>query len=685
MNGKKVYIFILCFGCLLTRIEAQSSEEEIFENFKKGVFAQEKGDFQSALSCYENIKDNELYIFPFVRLRIAQCKDALNQTDEAICILKDLISKDEKESAWRLSVNYHLAKYYEKQGNDNLACEYYRKIYSTAFLPWWLVAYLTDCGTFLVSTDKFQKEGADCLRKVVNYGGYNLYRKNALLSLCLSSKDDDKIFAFRYLLKSGYLSEAWFILYNNVQSEFLTYVGPSNAVEKWKIFEDAGKGFVSLVKQNKQIEYVSLLYEYALRCSISSAKYRLANTIFDLMNDDFPVNFDPGEYLYWAGQKAEKGKSEEHVILYYNLLLDRFSEHKKVPDTLFLLGFWFYNKGEWEKAQKHFENLEKNYPQSSYYPRAMYLLSSIFEKKGEKSKAQAYCQKAIQGNLGDYYVHCSAEKLMKGFHVSDEKIKIVSLKHLPVSALVKTNLLTIDENKIKQQIGTDTELRWLFYFSQLGTEEKEWIAYYICNQIQTGKRDKKDLILLSHAGPSQVVWDYIYSIYSQEFASIREEYKNQIFFPLPYYKSIVEWAKKMAIDPYLMWAIMKQESSYRTSVISTSNARGLLQLIPSTAEWIVKKDSRLKEIDPLLWKYPEYNIALGTAYFRYLLDRFNGNFVYAIAGYNAGPGRVDEWKKKMKDNNIETFIESIPFTETRNYVKKVLGNYAGYHSIYKGF
>ncbi|MGC8739474.1 MAG: transglycosylase SLT domain-containing protein [Candidatus Hydrogenedens sp.] len=685
MNGIKVYIFILCSSCLLFRIDAQNLEEEIFENFKKGVFTQEKGDFKSALSYFESIKDNESYIFPFTQLRIAQCKDALNQTEEGIHILEELISKNEKESAWSLPVNYHLARYYEKQGNDKLACAYYNKIYPPSFLPWWLAAYLTDCGIFLVNTREFQKVGADCLRKVVNYGGYNPYRKNALLSLCLSSEDEDKIFAIRFLLKSGYLSEAWFILYNNVTSEFLTYVGPSNAIEKWKIFEDAGKGFISQVKQNRQIEYVSLLYEYALRCAISSAKYHIADTLFDLMNNDFPLNFDAGEYLYWAGQKAEKNKSEEHVISYYNLLLNRFPQHKRVPDVLFLLGFWFYNKGDWKKAQKYFETIEKNYPQSSYYSRTIYLLSSIFERKGEKVKAKAYYQKAIQGNIGDYYVHSSAEKLIKGFNSSEEKMKIVPLKHLPVSVLVKNALLSMDDNEIKEQIKTDTELKWLFYFSQLGTEEKEWIAYYICNQIQTGKRDEKVLVLLAHAGSSQVVWDYIYSIRPQGFTDIPEENKNQILFPLPYYKSVIQWAKTMAVDPYLIWSIMKQESSYRTSVISTSNAKGLLQLIPTTSEWVIKKENQLKEIDPLLWKYPDYNIALGTTYFRYLLNRFNGNMIYAIAGYNAGPGRVDQWKKNMKNNDMEAFIENIPFTETRNYVKKVLGNYAGYHSIYKGF
>ncbi len=687
MNFKKVYISTFCLTLFLIHVHAnaQISEEEILKKFKEGVFAQEKTDYALALNYFESVKDAEPYISPFVKLRIAQCKAELGNINEGIQILEELVSSNKEETAWKLPAIYYLAKFYEKQGNNLLACDYYRSVKVSPFVPWWMVTYLNDCGTFLISTDKYQKEGSEYLQKVVNYAGYNLSRKNALFNLCLSSENKDKIFAIRYLLRGGYLSEAWFILYNNVEYAFLTYIGPSNAVEKWKIFEDAGKSFIAQIRQNKENEYSSILYEYALRCLILSGKYTLANSIFNSMDNNFPANFDIGEFLYWAGQRAEKNKNEEQVVLYSNLLLNRFPQHKRIADILFLLGFWFYNKGDYEKAQDYFEKLERNYPQSTFYSRTLYLLASIFEKKGNKTKVKEYYLKTTQENLGDYYVHLSAEKLRKEFHINATSAKIVPLKNLPVSALQRNKHLFNNENKTSVQTDSDTELKWLFHFSQLGTEEKEWIGYFICQQYQEGKRDEKILMLLSHAGVAQIVWDYMYSLQTPGFANIREESKYQILFPLPYYESVTTWAKKMDIDPYLIWSIMKQESSYRTSVISTSNAKGLLQLLPTTAEWISKKDSRLKETNPYLWKYPDYNIAFGSTYLRYLLDRFQGNIVYALAGYNAGPGRVDEWKKNIKSREIETFIEDIPFTETRNYVKKVLGNYSAYHSLYKEF
>jgi hypothetical protein len=96
----------------------------------------------------------------------------------------------------------------------------------------------------------------------------------------------------------------------------LRVFGPLNSLRKWKIFEDAGKAFIEQVKQNKNTEYISLLFEYTLRSLILSEKNFLADIIFAAMNYDFPVNFDAGDYLYWAGQKSEQKKDEEKVLFY---------------------------------------------------------------------------------------------------------------------------------------------------------------------------------------------------------------------------------------------------------------------------------------------------------------------------------------------------------------------------------
>jgi soluble lytic murein transglycosylase len=128
----------------------------------------------------------------------------------------------------------------------------------------------------------------------------------------------------------------------------------------------------------------------------------------------------------------------------------------------------------------------------------------------------------------------------------------------------------------------------------------------------------------------------------------------------------------------LVLAMTRQESAFEREAVSRSGARGLMQLMPATASHIAKARQMPFSADRLLTD-GRYNIALGRAYLEDLLDRFGGSYVLAIAAYNAGPGRVREWMDdhgdpRAKSVDVVDWVESIPFTETRNYVQRVLEN-----------
>jgi soluble lytic murein transglycosylase len=127
----------------------------------------------------------------------------------------------------------------------------------------------------------------------------------------------------------------------------------------------------------------------------------------------------------------------------------------------------------------------------------------------------------------------------------------------------------------------------------------------------------------------------------------------------------------------LVYAIMRQESFFDTYAVSRTGARGLMQIMPATGRWLATKlGFRNFRIDDLY--IPEVNIRFGRFYIRYLLGRFNGNLIYAIAAYNAGPGRVKGFIKRNNIKDIAEFVEFFPLSETRNYVKKVYINYIFY-------
>lgn len=123
-------------------------------------------------------------------------------------------------------------------------------------------------------------------------------------------------------------------------------------------------------------------------------------------------------------------------------------------------------------------------------------------------------------------------------------------------------------------------------------------------------------------------------------------------------------------------AIARQESEFDARVASSAGARGLMQLMPATAKHVAETAGVAYDL-PRLTEDPLYNARLGTAYLAHLLDRFKGSYVLATAAYNAGPGRVDQWVREIGDPrapgaDVVGWIESIPYTETRNYVMRVL-------------
>ena len=149
-------------------------------------------------------------------------------------------------------------------------------------------------------------------------------------------------------------------------------------------------------------------------------------------------------------------------------------------------------------------------------------------------------------------------------------------------------------------------------------------------------------------------------------------------FPLAFKDLFEKNAKKNQIPMHLLMALARQESSFHHEATSPVGAKGLMQLMPATAKQVAGNNNI--SFDPVIGLYDaRINIALGSLYFKKMLDRFNGNRILAIASYNAGPTRVSRWRKKTGGSiPFDAWIEVIPFNETRNYVQNVLA----FSSIY---
>ncbi|HEU5352336.1 MAG TPA: transglycosylase SLT domain-containing protein [Terracidiphilus sp.] len=154
----------------------------------------------------------------------------------------------------------------------------------------------------------------------------------------------------------------------------------------------------------------------------------------------------------------------------------------------------------------------------------------------------------------------------------------------------------------------------------------------------------------------------------------------RILYPEPYWETIKRESEKNNLDPYLVASLIRQESEFNPSVISYANAYGLMQLLPRVGRELARKEG-MRNFRTYQLLNPEINIRLGTLYLRQRLDLFGGVTEYALAAYNAGDSRVADWKSAGPYSGMDEFVESIPFTQTREYVEAILRNMETYREV----
>ena len=205
---------------------------------------------------------------------------------------------------------------------------------------------------------------------------------------------------------------------------------------------------------------------------------------------------------------------------------------------------------------------------------------------------------------------------------------------------------------------------------------REW--NYTTNLHQPGGMQDRDLLAAAAIACQAQVWDRCIntSERTKSFVSWQQRY------PMPFKDEVVTRARTIGLDPAYVYGLIRQESRFIMDARSHVGASGLMQVMPATAKWTAKKIG-MTDFQPSMINQHDVNITIGTAYLKLALDDFDGSMALAAAGYNAGPGRPRNWRNgPVLDAAI--WAENVPFTETRDYVKKVLANTTNYAAAITG-
>lgn len=155
----------------------------------------------------------------------------------------------------------------------------------------------------------------------------------------------------------------------------------------------------------------------------------------------------------------------------------------------------------------------------------------------------------------------------------------------------------------------------------------------------------------------------------------------RLVFPFPYRDLIQDEARQQGVDPALLAGLVRQESSFRADARSRVGAVGLGQIMPTTGAWLASA-AGIRNFDEQLLEVPEVSLRMSSVYLHDLLTRYKGEPDLALAAYNAGPSRADRWLRAFGHDDPDAFRDSIPFTETREYLRVVLRNAAVYRALY---
>jgi soluble lytic murein transglycosylase len=261
---------------------------------------------------------------------------------------------------------------------------------------------------------------------------------------------------------------------------------------------------------------------------------------------------------------------------------------------------------------------------------------------------------------------------VKGFY---EQLALEELGQA-ISIPAKPAPLTAQEKAAAHQ---NPGLQRALYALNLGLRSegnREW--NYSTNLHTPGGMSERELLAAADLACSKQVWDRCINTSDRTKTQIDFDQR----FPMPLKDTVLRKAKEVQLDPAYVYGLIRQESRFIMDAKSVVGASGLMQVMPATAKWTAKKIG-LTNFQVNQLNEHETNVAIGTGYLKLVLDDFDGSMPLAAAAYNAGPSRSRAWRKGPV---LEAAIwaENIPFTETRDYVKKVLSNTTNYAAIITG-
>lgn len=414
---------------------------------------------------------------------------------------------------------------------------------------------------------------------------------------------------------------------------------------------------------------------------------------------DFPDSPETPKALYQIGQILWNRHDNAQALEYFTRVIERFPSSGYVDRALYASADIYEYFGNKDKAAELYSALPKRFPRSQVRDDAAWRLAWLYYRSGELQSAFAsFGELAARGGDGAqrsaalYWQGRSADRLDDSEVARKIFRQIVAggeESYYQALALRRLGAAREDSRAAGSLIGDaepDPPMHPEFSFHLARARELAALALHrlaLAELDEAGLQARKQTRLRTllmreyfraHAYNRSLV------LANQMPASNGE--RNLYRFPLAYWETIRRKAQERELDPYLILALIRQESLFDAQARSPAFALGLMQLLPSTAARVAKQIGAPPPTNEQLFE-PETNLTLGTQYLKDLLLRYSNDWFKAVAAYNAGESAVDRWVKEIVTDDVEEFVERIPYVETRGYVKLIMRNHRIYKMLYE--
>jgi soluble lytic murein transglycosylase len=360
----------------------------------------------------------------------------------------------------------------------------------------------------------------------------------------------------------------------------------------------------------------------------------------------------------------------------YRELQQRFPNAGRASYAHWKVAWLSLRQGRNAEARAGFEQQIALYPTSAEIPAALYWRARLAEEDKDPAMARAYYQK-LSERFRNFYYGELARRRLKEIPSDGDPAHYALLDRVP-GIDAGTNITTTDPptDNLRYQKAHVLENGGLLDFAVLelqaaaAEDQGNWLAAETAKLYEDAGRYDGAIRVFKRAVPNY---------FAVDLPTLPRPYWEALF-PKPYWPDLKKFSSQNALDPYLVASLIRQESEFNPGAVSRANALGLMQLLPKVGSAVAKQE-KLKHFSSDQLFTPEVNLQLGTRYFREMVDKF-GAFEYALAAYNAGTNRVDDWLGQGKYRDPQEFVESIPFTETREYVQAILRNANVYRQLY---